>query len=325
MGEAVENKYREVIKVIDSHKKFLIVSHAHPDGDGIGSTLALGLVLKKKGKEVLMYNQDGVPHSLDFLAGADQLVKSIPKGEKFDATIMVDCAQPERAGRDFPPVEKRGVLVCIDHHTTFSDAADVVCQDEGASSTGEVVHNILKMMGAEINADIATHILTTIIVDTGFFRYSNTSSHALSIASELVAHGANTWLICRNMEERNPPEQLKLLGSVLESVEYKCGGKAAIISLTAQMLKWAGADISVAEDFINYPRSIKGVEVAVLIREKNEKEFKISFRSKEYIDVAALAGEYGGGGHKHAAGCTLNGSYGDVKQKVITALEKVFS
>lgn len=314
--------YDKLIDVLKNNKKFLICSHAHPDGDGIGSTLALGLALKKMGKDVLMYNQDPVPRSIDFLPAADQMVTSIDKDAKFDVTIMVDCGQPERAGKDFPPEARRGTLVCIDHHMTRCEHASVTCADEEASSTGEVVYKILKKLGADINTDVATLILTTLIVDTNFFRYSNTSGHTLSLAGELVSMGASTWNVSKNMEERVPPESLTLLTAALQTIDYLLDGKLAIMLLTQQMFKNARADVEMAEEFINYPRSIDGVEVAALIREKKAGEWKISFRSKDTVDVAAVAMKFGGGGHEHAAGCDIKGSLGEVKQIVVRAVEE---
>lgn len=319
----MEKKYKEIADVIISNKHFLICSHAHPDGDGIGSTLALGLALEKMGKDVVMYNEDRVPRNLDFLPGASRMRNTLDASEVFDVTIMVDCGQPERVGEAFPPPHARGKLICIDHHRTGCDEALISCYDEGAASTGEVVYNILKQIGMGDDADTAKLILTTLIVDTGFFRYSNTTAHALALASELVSKGASTWDVSRNMEERVNPKQLKLLSSALDTIEYLLDGKMAMMVLTQQMFKAADADIEMAEEFINFPRSIDGVEVAVLIREKEGDVYKISFRSKDSVDVAALAGRFGGGGHEHAAGCTINGRLGVVKQIVTEAVRQV--
>lgn len=312
----------KIVEAIRSNDNFLIASHAHPDGDGIGSTLALGLALEKMGKKVTMYNQDGVPDALDFLHGAPKIHRQIAGGAKFGVSIMVDCSQPERAGRDFPDASRRGILVCIDHHATGRENAEINFLDEGASSTGEVVYGLIRRLGAEITPEIATMILTTIVVDTGFFRYSNTTVRTLALAAELVSAGASTWEICRNIEERNPPEQLKLMKLCLETVDYFLDGKMSLMFLTGQMFKEAGASVEVAEEFINFPRSIAGVEVAVLIRELSPKKFKISFRSKDSVNVAALAGKFDGGGHEHAAGCTIDGSLGSVKETVIRAVRE---
>lgn len=321
----MEAAYEKIIEIIKSNQSFLICSHAHPDGDGIGSTLAMGLALESVGKKAVMYNQDGVPKSLDFLPGSDRLVTHIDKDAAFDVSIMVDCGQPERIGENFPSGSRRGKLVCIDHHVTGGEKADVSCLDEKASSTGEVVYKVLNKMGISISADLATLILTTIIVDTGFFRYSNATSRALSLASHLVDRGATTWLISKNMEERNPPQQLDLLASAIRTIEYLLNGRLAIMVLTQQMLAWADAGVEMAEEFINFPRSVNGVEVAALIREKCCNEYKVSFRSKDSLDVAALALKFGGGGHKHAAGCTINGRLGTVKQIVIRAVEEALN
>jgi len=317
----MDANYDKLIDLINSKNSFLLCSHAHPDGDGIGSTLALGVALKRLGKEVVMYNQDPVPMIIDFLPHANEMVTSVPKDKKFDVSVMLDCSQPDRAGRDFPEKERMGELVCIDHHLNQCEGAYVCCVDDQVSSTGEVVFGLIKRMGLEITADIATHVLTAIIVDTGFFRYSNTNEHCLKLAAELVSSGASTWNISKHMEERIPPEQLKLLSLALDTLDYPYNGKVSVITLTSQMFTQANAGVEMAEDFINFPRSIKDVEVAVLFRQKSDNEYKISFRSKGRIDVAKIAKSFDGGGHIHAAGCSVEGSLGVAKQKVLAAVE----
>lgn len=315
---------KDIIKSIKNGQTFLICAHAHPDGDGIGSTLALGIAIESMGKKVVMYNEDGVPRLLNFLPAADKMVKEIDKSEKFDVSIMVDCGQTERAGKDFPSRDKRGVLICIDHHATGCKEADISCLDDEAASTGEVIYNILKELGVKTDKRIATLILTTLIVDTGFFRYSNTNSRTLSLAAELVSNGASTWHISKFMEERMLPQQFKLLSSALDTIDYLLDKRLAVMILTKQMLEAADADLEMAEDFINFPRSVDAVEVAALIRENGKDEYKISFRSKDSINVANLCAKFGGGGHEHAAGCTIKGKLGIVKQTVVSAVEEAF-
>ena len=157
------------------------------------------------------------------------------------------------------------------------------------------------------------------MVDTGFFRYSNTKSQTLRFAAELVEAGATTWNVNRNLEERNAPAKLRLLSLCLNTIDYMYDGKVAIIILTNQMMREAGANVEMAEEFINFPRSVEGVEIAVLLREKNSGEYKISLRSKDVVDVTEIARKFGGGGHKHAAGCDIEGSLGHVK-KIIMSL-----
>lgn len=320
----MESQYAKIIDIIKKGEVFFITSHAHPDGDGIGATLALGIALERLGKKAVLYNQDPVPKVIDFLPKAEKMVTHVDKNMVFDVSIMLDCAQISRAGRDFPQKEKRGILVCVDHHNYKSGVeADVTCIDETASSTGEVVYNILKRMNTEISTDIATNVLTTIVVDTGFFRYSNTTPRTLEFAAELLRCGTTTWNISKNMEERINKAQLKLLKLSLETIDYVLDDRAAIMVLTNQMITSAGAHVEMAEDFINFPRSVNNVEVAVLVREKNHNEYKISFRSKDRIDVARLAANFGGGGHEHAAGCTIQGDLGTVKRIIVGAIQKV--
>lgn len=319
----MESTYKDIIELIQGNKTFCIASHAHPDGDAIGSTLALGKILRDMGKKVLLYNEDKVPRMFHFLPDSNEIKTAIDKNIHFDVTFMVDCGQPERAGKDFPGVEQRGKLVCIDHHLTGGEMADYRCQDEGASSTGEVVCNIIKLLDIKLDKDLATLILTTIIEDTGFFRYSNTSSHTLKIASELVAAGASTWEICMNMEEREALQKFDLLRHSIATLDKCLNNKVAVMYLTKQMLKFASADVEMSEDFINYARSLDGIEVAVMIRELEKNTYKISLRSKEYVDVAEISKIFEGGGHKHAAGCTIQGSLGHVRQLILKNVAKV--
>lgn len=320
MKAEMNDIYKPVIDVIEKHHRFLVCSHAHPDGDAIGSTLALGVALISRGKEVVMYNHDPVPRNLDFLPFASRISNFIDNDSRFDVTIMVDCSQVARVGDKLSSLKEKGLLVAIDHHISCAAESDVSCFDEGASSTGEVVYSIIKRLGIEITPDIATLILTTLVVDTGFFRYSNTTPHTLKIAADLVEHGASTWFISKNMEERVDPRQFRLLSDALDTIEYLFGGKVAMMVITRQMFRSTGADAEMVEDFINFPRSVDGVEVAVLIREKERNVFKVSFRSKGLVDVAALAARFDGGGHEHAAGCTIVGRLGVVKQKISKAV-----
>jgi len=314
--------YQPVIDIIKSGDRFLIASHSHPDGDGIGSTIALAKGIEEMGKKAVMFNADKVPYNLKFLPYSDRVTQEIKAEVKFDVTLLVDCADVERIGGDVAKLskEKLGKLVLIDHHMIKSTAFDAVCIDESAAATGEVVYKILKQAGTKITKEIATLLFCTFVVDTGSFRYSNTTSSLLKDASDLVSLGAGPWEISRQMDESNPAALLKLLPLVLRTFEMS--GNVAWIVLTQQMLSEANADSDVAEEFINYPRSIKGVEVAVLFRELLDGRWKVSFRSKDYVDVYKIAAKFDGGGHAHAAGCTLEGNLASVKEKVLGEVKK---
>lgn len=335
------NIYRPVIDIINSGTNFLIASHGHPDGDGIGSTIALGKALQAMGKNVVMFNADNVPHNLKFLPHSNELVNRLEAGVAFDVTFMVDCSQRERIGGDVAKLSRGslGKVVLIDHHRLSSQECDIECVDADAAAAGEVVYRLMKAAGMKLTKELATLIFCTFVVDTGSFRYSNTSSALLKDASELVQAGASPWEISLAMDESNPPEQIKLLRLVLETFELQ--GKLAWVVLSQQMLKEAGASADIAEEFINYPRSMAGVEVALLFRElkstssesargggvekpvsSNVEKWKVSFRSKDSVDVYKIASVFKGGGHAHAAGCTLEGSLASVKAKVFEEVKR---
>jgi phosphoesterase RecJ-like protein len=307
--------YDEVAKVIKENRTFLIASHISPDGDAIGSTLALGIALKKIGKEIVMFNRDGVPSNLMFLAGADKFTKNIPD-TKFDAAILVDCAAPDRAGQTFEEAVVTGPKIAIDHHRIEEKDVDISCIDETAASTGDVVLRILNRMNLPITADIAMCIYCTLVVDTGFFRYSNTTEAVLRVAADMVSLGADPWTVARNLEESYPVARFFLLARALASLKTAYDGRYAHMDITQQMIAETGAGIEMSDEFAGIPRSINSVMVSALFREISAGKIKVSLRSKEDIDVSDIAKRFGGGGHSHAAGCSITGTLQEAKDKI---------
>lgn len=309
------NIYDEVIKILRQKKRILIASHVNPDGDAIGSASALGIALSKMGKEVLIYNRDGVPATLAFLPYADRVVKQIPE-TPYEAAILIDCASPDRAGAPFEKANIAGPRIAIDHHRIDENAVDISCIDDTAASTGEVVLRILKAMGAPVTSDIAMCIYCTLAVDTGFFHYSNTTEGVLRVAAELVALGADPWTVARNLEESYQPARFYLLARSLVSLEISKDGRYAHMDVTEKMIKDTGADIEMSDEFASIPRSIDSVVISALFREMGSGRIKVSLRSKESIDVSAIAKKFGGGGHSHAAGCSITGTLQEAKDKI---------
>lgn len=313
----------KAIAQIQSAKRILIVSHANPDGDAIGSTLALGVGLQQLGKQVVMYNQDPLPYSLQFLPHLSELVHQLPAAKDVDLTIMVDCSQPKRIGKEFEALAPDLHLMMIDHHLVNEAVGEHNYIDPTAAATGHVVYDVLLKMGARITPEIATLVYTTVVMDTGFFRHANTTADVFALSAELVRLGVNPAQVSQGILDSCPPAQLRLLPLVLETVEFHFGGLCASMVLTLQMLEEAGATPDMAEGFINYARSIAGVEVAVLFREREPNLFKISLRSRSRVNVADLSARFGGGGHKFAAGCTIEKPLPDVKSEVLAAIESV--
>lgn len=317
-------KNAPILDCLKAAKRVLIAGHYHPDGDALGSTLALGLGLKALKKEVVCYNRDPVPFNLSFLPSAKELTRQIPSGS-FDCAVMVDCAQPKRISDDFLnafQARRFLTLVCIDHHLLDHPAGDIDWIEPKASSTGSVVWHLLKMLKIRATKEIANLVFCTLVVDTGSFRYSNTTAEAFQQAAELMRAGADPWLVSMHLEESDPVERYRLLAESLPSLEIGLGGEYASMEVTEMMLRKAGAAEEHSEEFANIPRSLRGVEVAALFREAEPGKVRVSLRSKERVDVSRIAKSFGGGGHEHAAGCNFEGGMEGAKRKIEEAVRQ---
>ena len=308
--------FKKAIPFLKAGNSFLIVSHYSPDGDAIGSSLALGAALEKMGKKVFIYNRDAVPFNLRFLPGAEKIQQKLPT-EKVDGAIMIDCAQPKRISEDFAKaVEGKTFpkLMCIDHHLLDHAVGDVDVIDSSAAASGIIIWKLIQELKVKGDADIANQIFCAIVIDTGFFRYSNVSSDVLRLGGELVDLGADPWFVARHLDESNPLERYRLLGMALETLEVDLRGEFASIFVTQKMFQKAKAAEELCDEFANIPRSIHGVEVSAFLREMADGRVKVSLRSKVKVDVSAVAKKFGGGGHEHAAGCILPGPIEKVKE-----------
>lgn len=312
----------EIVSFIEKNKRFLVTSHLNPDGDAIGSTLSLAMALKKMGKDVVAYNVNGVPYQYKHLPGADMIVDNIANESSFDAVFVLDCSEAERVGPELKESLSTKEWITIDHHLSNETFTDLSYIDINACSTGYLVYNLLKRLPIEIDKDIAENIYTTIVTDTGSFRYSNSTIEAFAAASELVALGVSPWDVANKIFESQPIERVKLLTLVLDTLEHSEEGSVASVVVTKNMMAVAGIGHEATDGFVNYPRSIEGVEVAFLVRELGEKKYKISYRSKGTVNVAAVAAEFGGGGHRNAAGCVMEGDLQEVRKRAFLALEK---
>jgi phosphoesterase RecJ-like protein len=311
-------------KIIAENKKFLIVSHMNPEADAIGSSIGLALGLKKLGKYAYVLNRDPLPDILKFLPRADMVKGKIPSRE-FDVLCVVDCNSLERTGlKDL----KAKNTVIIDHHIpspqvtrhTFHSSQLVSFIDENASATGELVYKVLHSLKVQIDREIATNLYTSIYSDTGGFRYSNTGPESLIIASRLIEAGAKPWEVTKEIYESMPFNRLHLLALMLSTL--KKNGPIASVVIQKSMYKKTKTSVQDTEDFVDFPRKVKDVEVAVLFREDRHNLFKISLRSKGTVNVEKIARYFGGGGHHNAAGCRMEGSLTEVKRKMFNALNK---
>lgn len=311
---------RKIVEVIRSSQSFLITSHIRLDGDAIGSELALYLMLRDMGKEVHVYNQDATPRMYDFLPGADRILNRLDAETAFDAVFILDCSDIDRVGEEAGRVGAIPNIINIDHHISNGSFGDLSLLDPAASSTGEIVYRLMRTLGTDITKDIAVNLYTAILTDTGAFRYSNTAQRTFRIAGDLVARGAEPWWISQRIYENNPEQKMRLLAKALETLDFFWDRKIAVIHVTRQMLEEAGALWEYTEGFVEFPRSIEGVEVAAFVSEIGDRFFKVSLRSRGNIDVEKVAGTFGGGGHHSAAAFRITGDLEGVKKKLVEAI-----
>lgn len=319
--EELADQIDTFLEVIEQNERFLVVSHTSPDGDAVGSTLSMGLVLEALGKEVVFYNRDQVPYNFEFLEAADSMVTEVAQDAEIDVTVILDCAEPERIGENFPKNGWGETVVVVDHHKTWDqDFADVYVRDVAAAATGELVYRVAVAAGVSLTKPIAEALYCCVMTDTGSFRYSNTSRTTFRIAGELIDAGVEPWTMTSHIYESQPKERLELLALVLETLELSHCGRLAFLRIENAMFEATGTGPELTDGFINYARSVRGVEVATQLREHDEDLWRVSFRSRGKVDVSALAAKFGGGGHHNAAGCKISGTSDEIVAKLSQAL-----
>ncbi len=297
-----------------------VIGHTNPDGDTLGSTLALGLGLQKMGKKVTMLNIDGVPEIYRFLPESDRIV--IPEATHFlnRVVVCVDCSDPKRAGDEVIPwLARAGTVINIDHHISNEFFGTVNLVDSEAASAGLIIMELLKELGVMIDPDIATCLYVSLVTDTGSFRYSNTSPRAHQAAAELLSTGLDQDVVNRELYEEVPLTSLRLIQAGLDNLQLSPCGKVAWMTFNRQVMESLNAKDEHLEGVVNYAKSIKGVEVGILFRESGEQLIKISFRSKSTVNVSDLAAKFGGGGHVRAAGCRYRVPLAEAVENVVAA------
>lgn len=291
----------EILSFIRDNDRFTILSHTSPDGDTLGSALALRLLLNALGKEAEVACSHPVPGAYDFLPGAAE-VKDPDQAAGYPAAIAVDCADKCRFGRAAALFDKAKVTANVDHHGTNDMYADVNWMEETAAC-GELIYRIIGELGAELTADMATCLLTAIMTDTGCFAYSNVTEDTMVIAGALIAAGGDNAEINMKVYRTSPYCRSMLQAEAVSRTKLYCGGKLAITTVTTEDMARHGALSEHCDGIVEQLRDIDTVEIAVFLRE-DEGKIKGSLRAKRYADVSRVASKLGGGGHKRAAGYT---------------------
>lgn len=311
----------KTVEAIKSGQTFLVLAHEGPDGDAMGSTLALVNALNEMGKEATAFNVDGVPEKFNFLPGSDRVVTQIDAGRTFDVVFVLDVGELRRAQLDVRPMCT--TLINVDHHPFSEDFGDIYYLDTEASATAAILYRVIKELGHPFSVDVATCIYTAILSDTGSFRYSSANGESFAIAGEMVDVGVDPWYVAGGLYESQEVERLQLLGLALNTIQVSPCGRCAAMVVTQKMLDQVGVGPEFSDSFVNYPRSINGVEVSLFFREIDATTFKLGMRSKGTIDVGALAREFGGGGHHNAAGAELSGCIDDVMQDTLKRIDQL--
>ncbi len=310
--------YSEIVNKIKEGNKIAIMSHIMPDGDNVGSSLALYNALKKSGKAVRFILDDDIPKVYRFLADSDKVEKP-GEHQSFDVVIALDCGDAERLGRAGLYLENNFVIN-IDHHISNTGYGDLNLVDAKASATGEIIYELIKLLGVEMDKDMSECLYTAIVTDTGQFQYSNTTAFTHQIAGELIENGVNVSLMFEKIYQNSSKEKIMLMKTILGSLEFYHKDSISCLSLTLQQLQKSGAKEEDSEGMINLARDIEGVEVAIFLKELEPGKIKVGLRSKKAVDVAAVALQFGGGGHVRASGCTVYGTMAEAREKVLAAV-----
>lgn len=317
--------FHQFFDIIRSNERFLVTCHVHPDGDAIGSLLAIGLTIAKQGKTVEMVCMDGIPSVYNFLDCSDQIKQKVETLSP-DVIVCVDCAEKERVALPSFIWDNPGqIIVNIDHHITNLGFGDLNIIDPQAAATGELIFRMLTTGEFALDKAIASAIYTATATDTGFFRYSSTTSYTLELASILVKnYQVEPAKIAEYVHEQKSYNSIRLLGDILNTLQLGNDGKTAWMVLDQQMLSRFPVENEETESYVNYARSIEGVEVGLLFKELKPNEVRVSWRSTSAVDVSKLAAYFGGGGHARAAGCSIVGPIDKVVNEVITYVNSYY-
>ncbi|HEX8818247.1 MAG TPA: bifunctional oligoribonuclease/PAP phosphatase NrnA [Terriglobales bacterium] len=310
----------QVLREIQARQRFLLTSHARPDGDAVGSALACCQILRSMGKHADVVMSDGVPRIYKGLPFASAVLKTGHVNGTYEAAILLECDNLDRT-------RLQGLqghfLISIDHHHSGKPFADVNWIDPNAVATAEMIYRLGLKAGVKITPEIATCVYTAVVADTGSFMFAGTNEHTFALARELVMAGADPVHCARNIYFAHSTAKMRLLGSALSNLHRE--GCLAWIWVTQEQMKRAGAREEDCEGLVNYALSIQDVEVAAFFRELPDSRFRVSLRSKGQLNVAAIAEKFGGGGHECASGLSVNGPLAAAVSKVIEHIQSCLS
>lgn len=314
----------QAAQMIAEAERILFFLHVSPDGDSIGSTLGMVRTLRQAGKEAIIVGVDPVPRIYQFLPGWDSLFVPWQAVEgEWDLSCFLDCGDLARVGAAQAVVGKGKRTLNIDHHATNAAYGEYNYLDFSAAAVGELAYRLLRAMNLPIDQESATCLYTSIVADTGGFRYDSTGPETHRIAAALLERGAKPYEVAQAIFENESLPRLALLAKALGTLQVDETGQIAWMQVTRTMMDEAGAGDDEIEGLVNYARSVQGVEVGLLFKEAPDGAIRASLRSRRTADVGAVALQFGGGGHARAAGCTLEGPLDQAAAKVLAAVKAV--
>ncbi len=316
--------YQAILQVFDEHQCFALSTHVNPDGDALGSELALYSFLKDLGKQVKIFNTDTAPKNYRFLPFYDAILPAKALQNDFpEVLVVLDAGVLKRIGESLShSLIPTKATVNIDHHTAADHFGDYNLVETDASSTSEIIYRLIRHHGTPIGKKRALCLYTGIMFDTGCFRYSNSTPTAHHVAAELIKEGISVDEVYRAVYETLPVGTILLLGEVFQTLGMTPNGKIGWLYATQEMFRKTGTTREDVDGFINHIRSVDTVEVAILVSEQKNGESKVSLRSKSFVDVGEIASAFGGGGHQRAAGCEIDAPYEEAVAQLVAITQQ---
>jgi phosphoesterase RecJ-like protein len=314
----ISPEIQRIVDAVRTSHRFVLSSHSRPDGDSIGSQLAMAYALRVMGKEATVVNADPAPPPMMAFPGVPD-IRIAPSVEgEFDAAIIMECGDLKRTGVSGL---ERFLLINIDHHPGNSGYGQINWFDAGAAACAEMVYDLVRALGVPLTKEIATHVYLAILTDTGSFHYSSISPRTFDICRECMEAGVDPVLVARNVYDSNNMGRLKLFGAVLGAMQIDQTGRIAIVYVDHEMARAAGGTYEDTEGLVNLPLTVKEIEAVVFFKQEKGDEYRVSLRSKGDVDIGSIAKEYGGGGHKNASGCTVSGPIEELQKAMVEKIE----
>lgn len=326
----MRKQFKEAVGALCAAERIVLAGHVNPDGDTLGCILALTHVLRVLGKEAVPLSADGVPDIYRWMPGS-AWVQTGAERTDFDLAIVCDAGSLDRLGaRVRPTIAAVSPLLDIDHHVSEGVFGDIQIVDSRAAATAELVWKLIRALSVAVgrnlaDRDVADCLMTGIITDTGSFRFLNVTPYTFALAARLQRLGAVPAPIAELVFENRSFASLKLLGRALDSLQTSPDGRIAWAHVTARDFEELGADDAETEGIVNHVRAVKGAQVGILFREIPGRKVRISMRARDGVDVNKIASVFGGGGHKLAAGCSLEPPLADVERQVLAETERQLS